>query len=175
MRENMRTNIRSEMRTLLLVIFALSPVGIEAQIAAGGNFSLLQSTLNGGASTAGATFTVVGTEAQPIAGVTSTGPPYLATAGFWSSVAGTTSARVNLGGRVTTADGSGIRNVRVVVTTSAGFQRSIMTSAFGYYLIEGVSVGETFTVNVVAKHYHFTPRIVHLNDSLQDLDFVSIE
>lgn len=86
-----------------------------------------------------------------------------------------TAAEVSVGGRITTADGRGIRNIRVTVSGGdlAG-PRSAITSAFGYWQVEGLTAGQSYVVSVGAKRYLFDPpaRLVSPTDSMADVDFV---
>lgn len=86
-----------------------------------------------------------------------------------------TAAEVSLSGRVVTAEGRGIRGIRIVV--SGGDLPSpvaALTGAFGYYHFDGLRAGRTYVVSVSGKRYVFeTPaRAVTLGDSLSDVDFV---
>lgn len=66
----------------------------------------------------------------------------------------TTAANATLGGRVTAANGSGIRNVRVTLTDTAGKSRTILTGSFGYYSFEEVPSGETYVVSVASSVFN---------------------
>ena len=55
---------------------------------------------------------------------------------------GATAANVSVGGRVLTANGNGIRNVRVTMTDANGITRSTLSSAFGYYRFAEVLAGD---------------------------------
>lgn len=89
-----------------------------------------------------------------------------------------TAASANLGGRITTAGGNGIRNVEVTISGgNLSEPRMTRTGSFGYYSIEGLEAGQTYIVSVSAKRYTFiTPnRTVTLQDSVADVDFTSTE
>lgn len=63
-------------------------------------------------------------------------------------------ANVSLSGRVQTAGGIGIRNA--LVTVSGGNLSSpvtVPTGSFGYYYLEGLQSGQTYTVTVSVKRY----------------------
>ena len=86
-----------------------------------------------------------------------------------------TAANAPVSGRVTTADGSGIRNVRVSLTDQSGNVRSALTNAFGYYRFEGIEAGQTVVISIAAKRYVFanSTRIVTVQEELADIDFTA--
>ena len=89
---------------------------------------------------------------------------------------GPTAANATISGRVTTAGGQGIRNVRVVIYGNTLAQpRSAITSAFGYYSLEDLAAGETYLLTVNSKRYTFTVqnRVIELLDNISDADFVA--
>jgi hypothetical protein len=85
-------------------------------------------------------------------------------------------ASVNIGGRVTTADGiTGLGKVQVVISGSTLPQpRVAMTSPFGYYNFEELPVG-TYVLQVASKQYTFTvpTRVVTAEDSITSADFTA--
>ena len=86
-----------------------------------------------------------------------------------------TAAEVSISGRVTTADGRSIRNVRVSLTDQSGNVRSALTNAFGYYRFDGIEAGQTVVISVAAKRYVFASptRIVTVQEELADIDFTA--
>lgn len=85
-------------------------------------------------------------------------------------------AGVTVGGRITDSNGRGLG--RVAVTISGGeLTRPLrtMTSPFGYYLFDDLTVGSTYIVTVGSKQYAFTPntRVVSLTDAVTDVDFTA--
>jgi hypothetical protein len=87
-----------------------------------------------------------------------------------------TSASVNIGGRVTTFDGStGVPKARVTITGSTlPMPRVVTTGPFGYYSFEDLPVG-TYVVTVNSKQYTFsTPsRIITAEDNITGADFIA--
>lgn len=87
-----------------------------------------------------------------------------------------TAASVAVGGRVMTADGRGIGNVRVAVE---GFDlpspRYALTNPFGYYRIDRLEAGLTYMVSVASKRHSFAEpvRIVTLNGKMDDVNFIA--
>ena len=86
-----------------------------------------------------------------------------------------TAAQVSVGGRVLTANGSGIRNVRLTLTDSHGVSRTVLTGTFGNYSFDNVSAGETYLVSAAAKNYTFSQpaQALTVNDSLTGVNFVA--
>lgn len=87
-----------------------------------------------------------------------------------------TAASVSVGGRILTADGRGIRNVRVTLANSAGETRTVLTGPFGYYRFADVQVGETYVISIAAKRFVFNPpsRILTLQEELNNVDFTAL-
>jgi hypothetical protein len=84
-----------------------------------------------------------------------------------------TAAHVSISGRVTTADGSGVRNVTVTLTDVDGNSRNALTSTFGYYRFEDVPAGATYVITPQSKLYHFSSRVVTVLDDLTEVDFIA--
>lgn len=83
-----------------------------------------------------------------------------------------TSATVR--GRVLSADGRGVRNAQVTATTATGRGISVTTGPLGAYEMNGLTLGETYTIKVTSRRFTFAPRTVTLTDSATvDVDFVA--
>ena len=80
-----------------------------------------------------------------------------------------------IAGRVTTPDGRGLRNATVTIVDRSGFVRTVMTSAFGYYVFDGVAAGERYTIGVASREYRFASRSVEVGDNLADVNFFGLE
>ena len=96
--------------------------------------------------------------------------------GWGLELFGSTAAGASVSGRVTTADGRGIRNAQVVITGNSLAQPIVATTgSFGYFTFEGLATGETFVVTVNSQRHTFsTPsRVISLVDNIADLDFVA--
>ena len=98
-------------------------------------------------------------------------------AGGWSiEFLPLTAAQVSIAGRVTTADGRGIRNAKIVVTGN-GLDHPVIatTGSFGYFTVEGLTAGETYVVTVNSKRYTFgaPSRVITLVDNVVDANFVA--
>lgn len=79
-------------------------------------------------------------------------------------------AGVSLGGRVTDVNGKAISRATVSITNGSGFDRSVVTNAFGYYSIKEIPAGQFYIVSAGARGYTFSPRTVSLEDSVSGFD-----
>ncbi len=86
-----------------------------------------------------------------------------------------TAADAVVSGRIITMDGGGLRGARVTMVDSRGTARIVTTSSLGYYRFDEVETGGTYIIAVSSKRFRFSPRLVQVNDSLTDVDFVGIE
>lgn len=87
-----------------------------------------------------------------------------------------TAAGASISGRVSTADGAGIRNAKVVISGGSLEQPLVVTTgSFGYYSVEGLRTGQTYIVTVISNRYSFSnpTRVISLVDSIVDADFVA--
>lgn len=86
-----------------------------------------------------------------------------------------TAAGVNVSGRITTANGNGIRNVQVMMTEADGTNHTAITGPFGYYSFTDIPSGQTVVMSIASKRFTFKQpvRLVTLNDDLVDYDWVS--
>ncbi len=156
-----------------LVSFCLFAAAIEAQ-----TYTLEQTAIAGGGMSGGAggTYNLSSTTGQAAAGGAIRGTPYAMTVGFWNfTPSAPTAANVSIGGRVTTANGQGIRNARLVLVNGSGAQQTAQTASFGYYRFDDLRAGETYVLTVYSKRYVFAEptRIISLSDDLTDVNFTS--
>lgn len=84
-------------------------------------------------------------------------------------------ADASVEGRVLTADGRGIRNVRMTLMLADGIVMNAITSTFGYYRFEGIPAGESAVLSIRSKRFTFANLVVLLDvgDSLTGVNFVS--
>ncbi len=177
--------MQQRIRLILIGLsMALSAASANAQAAAGGNFRVEQTVVaNGGdcSSAAGANcetvnggaFAVHGTIGQAIAGGRAANAPFAARHGFWTPEFAPTAAHVAVGGRITTADGKGLRSARVTIIELANNnRRSVVTGAFGYYRFAEVAAGQSYLVEVSSKRYNFLPQAVTVKNETT-LDFTA--
>jgi hypothetical protein len=89
------------------------------------------------------------------------------------TVTGVTAASVNLAGQVLMANGRGLKNAQVRLTTADGTTRTVMSSAFGYYRFADVQAGQTVTIEILSKRYGFQPQIVNVSGDVSNLNFIA--
>ena len=98
-------------------------------------------------------------------------------AGGWGiEFFGPTAANVSLSGRVSTAEGNGLRNARVTITgNSLSEPRVTTTGSFGTYSFEGLEAGRTYVVTVNSKRFTFQmpSRVITVADNVTDADFIA--
>lgn len=85
-----------------------------------------------------------------------------------------TAAQVDIGGRVTRADGSGIPGAIVMMTGENGSQTAV-TNPFGYYNFADVTVGESYVLGVSHKRFIFDLRLVTISEGINGVNFTAIE
>ena len=151
----------------------------SASAQTGGTYDLSHNVIAGGGSqSTGGSYTVDGTIGQNLAGTVSTGGAYSLRGGFWAFQAlAPTAAGASISGRIRDANGRGIRNVKLVLTSpETGNVRQIFSSTFGYYRFEEVAVGQTYILTVSAKRFTFEPdtRAITLLDDLANEDFSAL-
>jgi len=144
----------------------------------GGTFQIENSSVaSGGGKNSGGSFTLDSTAGQTLAGGQLQGSRFSVQNGFWTFNLTPTAASVSIGGRVTTSNGQGIRNVRVVLTRLNGSMRFSTTNFFGFYRFDDVMVGETYILTVFSKRFVFSnpTQIISVSEELNNLNFVAIE
>jgi hypothetical protein len=163
----------------LNILLAVSLFAGNLAAQTGGQFSITQSaTASGGGASSGGAFQIETTAGQAVAGGQSTAPSLAVRSGFWTpDVFAPTAAEVSVSGRITAADGRGIRNVRVTVTDMNGQTRMTISSSFGYFRFDDLPVGETYIFTVHSKRFQFAQptRIITLSDAIEDLNFIALE
>jgi len=85
-----------------------------------------------------------------------------------------TSANVNVGGRVLTNEGAGLRNATVYLTDAQGNTRKAQTGSFGNFTFEGIEAGQTVVLTVASKRYSFEARTMQVNDNVTDIALVAL-
>lgn len=79
-----------------------------------------------------------------------------------------------ISGRVFGADGRGLANVRVYLSSPSGVPKTTTTSSFGYYSFENTPEGD-YTISVASRRFRFTPRPIQLINNLTDVDLIGQE
>ena len=95
---------------------------------------------------------------------------------FFNSNLVPSAAPASISGRTVDSFGNGIGNTRVTVTNAeTGETFYALTNPFGYYTIEGPTVGSFYIMTVSNKRYTFADntRTFTLNEDLAGIDFVA--
>jgi Carboxypeptidase regulatory-like domain len=142
----------------------------------GGQFAITQSVIaSGGGNSNGGNFGVTGTTAQTSVGANSTSGNFGLRGGFWQTFFAPTAAMVSVSGKVTTANGNGILNVRVLMTNQSGASATAVSNSFGNFRFDDVAVGEIYVFTVQSKRYQFSvpSQVLSVNDNVTDLIFIA--
>ncbi len=165
---------------ILILILAATNMTI-AQIAGGGNYTLIQSAIaNGGASgnnsSLGGTYSIEGTIGQSAAGTNQQAAIYNFKPGFWTTQPlAPTAASVSVVGRVLTANGRGISRAVISMTNANGEQKIVRTNPFGYYRFNELSAGDTYIFTIKSKQFTFAnpTQVIMATENLDDVNFVA--
>lgn len=87
-----------------------------------------------------------------------------------------TAATVNIGGRITTPSGKGVRGIKVTLTGLGGVEsRTVLSGQYGSYSFPDIEVGETYTIRVSGKRYTFTQntQLHTVLDEINDINFTA--
>jgi hypothetical protein len=93
-----------------------------------------------------------------------------------AAAAAPTASTASIWGRVTTANGAGIRNAAMILTgNSLPAPVVVQTGSFGTYSFDNLRVGETYVLQVGAKRFRFTnpTHVITLQGDIADMDFVA--
>lgn len=82
-----------------------------------------------------------------------------------------TAAGVPVSGRILNGKNNGVGRAIVSITDEFGVTKTARTNSFGYYRFEDVPVGRFYTVNVTGKGIVFTPKLISVDNSIENLDF----
>lgn len=153
-----------------LLLLALCPA-IAAQ---GGVFELTEGVVAGsGGSTSDGNLQLDATAGQPIATGAISAEQFGLTTGFWNfTPLAPTEAQVSISGQVRTVDGIGISGAMLYLQTQTGDIYATRSASLGYYMFEGIMVGQSVFITVEHKRFTFEPRSVMLSDNVTDLDFL---
>ena len=165
----------------LLLLLVASARGQENQASdlqlSGGTFTITKTVVAGGGQTMqNAPMNASATAGQTVAGKTSTGGQFSLYSGFWTPDDFTpTGATVNVGGRVTAANGRGIRNAVIRVTFPSGETRSTRSGEGGRFNFGDIEAGANYLFSVISKRVVFSnpTQILTINEERDDVNFVS--
>lgn len=163
---------------VLILLFSISVLSQTEQIvSSGGAFTMTKTVIAGGGREKQLSpMSEHGTTGQTIAGVRSSGGNFTLYSGFWTpDDFAPTAATVTVGGRILTADGNGIKNVSVIITSSNGQTRTAVSGSFGYYTFFEIPAGETCIISVSAKRYTFSSptQVRTVLEDVMDVNFVA--
>lgn len=85
-------------------------------------------------------------------------------------------AFVRISGKITTANGNGIRNAVVTLADTNGNVQTGVSGSMGYYNFDEVVVGRTYILTVSSKRYQFleSSRIILIGDDAIEIDFTAM-
>ena len=154
---------------------AILSLASDATMQSGGGFEITEAVVaNGGGSSSAVGIELEATLAQPISGDRSGSGIFSLTSGFWNyNSLGPTAALASISGRVLNAAGIGVNNAILYLQTQEGEMFITRSSSFGYYMFDGIAVGQTVFITVEHKRFTFEPRSVTLADVVTDLDFIA--
>lgn len=179
MKKHFMSKVKSKKAKLLLSFLSLPLFALSLPAQTGGTFDLSHCVIasGGGSNSTGGTFRIDGTVGQGVAGTASSSFPARLDlhGGFWFQNLAPTAAAVSITGRVTTANGQGIRGARLTLTAPSGAIRRATTSTFGYYTFDGVEVGHTYILEIRSRRFRFAnpTRVFSLQDQITDMDFIA--
>ena len=86
-----------------------------------------------------------------------------------------TAAAARISGRVTSARGRGLANVRLTLQSANGASRIVQTNSFGFYSFADVPVGAVYVLTASSKRYVFVQpmRVISVSEEVLNADFVA--
>jgi hypothetical protein len=93
------------------------------------------------------------------------------------SAVGAGKSVATVSGRITTADGRGIRNVSVTLACANGETRTVVSNTGGEYSFTDVPLGETYTISVSSKRFHFnsSSQMRTIFAEAEEINFTALE
>lgn len=143
----------------------------------GGTFDLSHTVVaGGGGNSTGGQFSLDGTSGQSAAGSVSGSGVFNLRAGFWAfGQISPTSSNVSISGRVIFAGGRPIAHAVLRLYGASGLQQMALSSSLGFFRFEGVTVGETYILEISSSRYGFNDpvRVLNVSDDINDIVFVA--
>ena len=90
-------------------------------------------------------------------------------------ISGPQETGTEVAGRVTTADGRGIRGAKVTIIDATGRARTVTTGTFGYYRFDDLAAGETYTLGITSNQYAYTSKTITTDSTLAEIDFIALQ
>ncbi len=72
-------------------------------------------------------------------------------------------ANATVSGQVLSSELTPVRNVWVTISNMSGVVASARTNSFGYFTLSNIPSGQSYTLNVIAKQYTFTPQNINIS------------
>jgi predicted outer membrane repeat protein len=82
-----------------------------------------------------------------------------------------TAANVSIGGRLIVGKGVGLTNAVVTLIDAQGNTRSTVSSSFGFYSFDNITVGQNVVLYVSSKRYQFETQSLWVTEDVGDLNF----
>ena len=84
-----------------------------------------------------------------------------------------TAAPVSVSGRVVDATGRAVSGAVVTLSGQNGEIRRAVTNAFGYFRLDDVASGATYSISASHKRYNFAAQVIDLADSITNFEIVA--
>ena len=88
-------------------------------------------------------------------------------------IAVVTAAPVSVAGRVMDAAGRAVSGAVITLSGQSGDVRRAVTNAFGYFRIDDIASGATYTISAGHKRYNFATQVIDLTDSITNYEIVA--
>ncbi len=75
-------------------------------------------------------------------------------------------ANATVSGQVLSSNLTQVRNAYVTISNMSGVVAAVRTNSFGNFKFTNIPSGQSYTLNVIAKQYTFTPQIVNVTGDL---------
>jgi uncharacterized delta-60 repeat protein len=82
-----------------------------------------------------------------------------------------TAANVSISGRLIVGKGVGLTNAVVTLIDAQGNTRSTVSSSFGFYSFDNITVGQNVVIYVSSKRYQFDTQSLWVTEDVGDLNF----
>jgi hypothetical protein len=86
-----------------------------------------------------------------------------------------TAAGVSIEGRVFNAYGTAASRALVTLTDESGSSTTVTTNGLGYFRFADIPAGQTVIVSVTSKGGTYEPRVISLNDNIDELNFHPVQ
>lgn len=84
-----------------------------------------------------------------------------------------TAAQVSVSGRVSDAAGRAVSRAIVTLSGQNGEIRRAVTNAFGYFQMDDIDSGATYTISASHKRHSFAAQVIDLTDSITNFEIVA--